>query len=116
MSLALVLSACSKGTKGKDPAPNVAVFDAAPAEIKQIWTLAVEADKTNDYYTAELMLYQLIQRDLPADQIEAARAQLAITHHRMQDGVDKGEPDAKAAFEKIRMAPPNRPPPSAPQQ
>lgn len=113
---AAVVGVCV-GCKKKDtkPAPNIAAFDDAPAEIKDVWTLALEADKTNDYYTAEVMLYDLIRRDISPAQIQTARDQLVLTHHRMQDGVDKGDPDAKAAFEKIRMAPPNRPPPAPPQ-
>jgi len=107
--LALVIPGCKKNAGGK--APNISAFDTAPEEIKQVWNLALAADKTNDYYTAEGMLYDLIRREISPAQTEAARAQLVITHHRMQDGVEKGEPEAKAAFEKIRMAPPNRPPP-----
>ena len=109
--LVVGLSAC--GNKAGDRPPNLKAFDSAAPEIKEMWTAAREADRTNDYYRAEVLLYEMIRRDLPPDQVQAARNQLVITHHRMQDAVEKGDPVAKAALDQMRMAPPNRPPRAA---
>ena len=103
---------CKKQTESSKP--NPAAFDTAAPEIKNIWDLALEADRTNDYYAAEVMLYDLTRKEITPEQLQAAKNQLVLTHHRMQDGVEKGDPEAKAAFEKIRMSPPQRPPSSAP--
>lgn len=89
--------------------PNQRAFENAPPELKEIWTQAMEADKTNDFYKAEVLLYELIRQVPAPEQVEAARSELVLVHARFQDLVSKGEPAAKAAFEQMKLNPPNRP-------
>ena len=103
----LAFVACGK--KQNFPAPNKSVFDSAPAELKDMWGQALEADRTNDYYKAEVLLYEIIRQNPAPEQTDEARKELVIVHHRMQDAVEKGDPEAKAAFQKFRENPPNRP-------
>lgn len=106
LALVCVTGACKKQAAVK---PSQQVFDTAAPEIKEMWTQALQADGTNDFYKAEVLLYELIRRDISPEQVEAARAELVLVHTRLKDLASKGDPTAKAAFEQLRMAPPNRP-------
>ena len=112
LGMSFVAAGCKKKSD-LPPPPTASAFDSAPADIKEMWTRAIEADRTNDFYGAEVLLYELTRRDLPPDQIQAAKDQILLTHTRLKDAVTKGDPQAKAAFDQIRMAPPNRPPPGS---
>ena len=109
---ALLTIGCKKKSD-LPPPPAASAFDSAPTDIKEMWTRAIEADRTNDFYGAEVLLYELTRRDLPPDQIQAAKDQIVLTHTRLKDAVTKGDPQAKASFDQFRMAPPNRPPPGS---
>lgn len=106
VAVVCVTGACKKQAAVK---PSQQVFDNAPPEIKEMWTQALQADGTNDFYKAEVLLYELIRRDIAPEQVEAARAELVLVHTRLKDLTAKGDPTAKAAFDQLRMNPPNRP-------
>ncbi len=111
--LALAGGACKK--KSTLPQPSQQAFDTAPAEIKDMWTQALEADKTNDFYKAEVLLYEIVRRNPDPAQVQAARDELVVVHTRLKDLVTKGDPTAKAAFDQMRANPPSRPQGASPQ-
>ena len=73
-----------------------------------MWTLAVEASKTNDYVTAYNMLYSLGSQNLSPDQKQAVTKQTTALNDRMLAGVEKGDPAAQKALEDLKRNPPNR--------
>jgi hypothetical protein len=83
-------------------------FDSAPQEVKQMWQKALEADKTNDYVTAETLLYAVIRPELTPEQRDAATRRLTSIRQRLDDGLEKGDPAAQAAWDELRRNPPNR--------
>jgi len=108
-SIAFLLSGCGKQPQiGDAPPPNPTAFDNAAPEIKELWTQALEADKTNDYYRAQVILYEIIRSEVPPDQVNEARRQIGVFHERLMEGVKKGDAEAKAAYEKFRELPPSR--------
>jgi hypothetical protein len=107
--LATAVTACGK--KGTHlPAGDQGVFDNATPEIKELWTQALEADRTNDYYRAQVLLFEIVQRKPSDQQVEAAKAQMTLGLQKMREGVAKGDPAAKAAFDEFRQNPPARTP------
>src|SRR5262245_42577707 len=102
----LVLPACGKKAARAGGSPNA--FDSAPAEVKQIWLAALEADKTNGYNAAQALCYVLLQQPLSPEQQTAVNQQLTSASARFQEALQKGDPVAKAALEEMRRNPPNR--------
>jgi hypothetical protein len=113
-TLAVALTGCGK--KQTVAAASPQAFDTAEPELKELWTLALEADRTNDFYRAEVLLYELTRRNLPADKEAEARKQIAFVHQHMMDEVGKGNAEAKASLDKFREQLPSRVNLSAPQQ
>jgi len=105
-SALLLFPACGKKAAPVGGSPNA--FDSAPAEVKQIWLAALEADKTNGYVAAQTLCYSLLQKSLSPDQQNAVSQQLTSVNTRFQEALQKGDPVAKAAWEEMRRNPPNR--------
>jgi hypothetical protein len=108
--LILLLPGCGHSNSGGLSAAESQAFDKGPPEVKQMWTLALEASKTNDYVTAYNMLYNLGSQSLSPDQKQAVTKQTASLNDRMLDGVGKGDPAAQNALEELKRNPPNRQP------
>jgi hypothetical protein len=105
----LFLSTGCGGKKGAAPtAKDLQAFNSAPVDVKQMWDRALEADKTNDYATAEMLLYALVRPDLTKEQREAVINRLTSVKQRLDDGLEKADPAAQAAWEELRRNPPNR--------
>jgi predicted small lipoprotein YifL len=102
----LLLAGCGK--KAPVTADDAQVFDKAAPELKQMWQIALEASKTNDYVTAEMVLYRLSRPELTPEQRDAINRQLTGLTERLNDAVAKGDPAAKAAVEELHRNPPNR--------
>jgi hypothetical protein len=102
----LLLAGCGK--KALETAGDSQVFDKASPELKQMWQTALEASKTNDYVTAEMVLYRLSRPELTPEQRDAISRQLTSLTERLNDAVAKGDPAAKAAVTELRRNPPNR--------
>jgi len=103
-----LLPACSKKNSGELTSTDAQSFDQAPAETKQMWALAMEAAKTNDYVTAYNMLYTLGGQSLSPDQKQAVTKQTTVLNDRMLAGVEKGDPAAQKALDDLKRNPPNR--------
>ena len=107
--IAVAVSACGK--KGSHlPAGDKRAFDKATPEIKELWTQALEAERTNDYYRAQVLLFEIVQRKPSDQEVEAAKAQMTLGLQKMRDAASKGDPAAKAAFDEFRQNPPGRTP------
>jgi len=104
----LLLAGCGK--KALVNANDTQVFDKASPELKQMWQIALEASKTNDYVTAEMVLYRMSRPELTPEQREAISRHLTDLTVRLNEAVVKGDPAAKAAVEELRRNPPNRQP------
>ena len=104
----LLLAGCGK--KGLVTADDVRVFDKASPELKQMWQTALEASKTNDYVTAEMVLYRLSRPELTPEQRDAISRQLTDLTERLNVAVAKDDPAAKAAVAELHRNPPNRQP------
>jgi hypothetical protein len=104
----LILGGCSKSAPGVTDRDTRA-FDQASPELKQTWAAALEASKTNDYVTAETLLYGLLGQQPTAEQTDAIRKEIAALDARLRAAVAKGDPAAKAAFEQMQRNSPRRP-------
>jgi hypothetical protein len=104
----LLLAGCGK--KALVTADDAKVFDKAAPELRQMWQTALEASKTNDYVTAEMVLYRLSRPDLVPEQQDAVNRHLTALTERLNDAVAKGDPAAKAAVTELHRNPPNRQP------
>jgi hypothetical protein len=102
----LLLAGCGK--KALVNADDVRAFDKASPELKQMWQTALEAGKTNNYVTAEMVLYRLLRPELTPEQRDAISRQLTDLTERLNEAVTKGDPAAKAAVEELHRNPPNR--------
>lgn len=103
----LILSGCGRATGGLASKEQHA-FDNASPELAQSWATAVQASKTDDYFGAEVLLYQLLRQNLTAEQKLAVEHQLTIVIERLNAALDKGDPAAKAALDQLHSNPPNR--------
>jgi hypothetical protein len=107
--IAIAVGACGKKKAvGELPATSARAFDNATPEIKDLWIQALEADKTNDYYRAEVLLFEILRQKPAEEQMAAAKDEMTLVHQRMKDGLAKGDPAAKAAFEQYQAVPPSR--------
>ncbi len=113
--LSLLVSALSLfiavgcGGKGAEPtAEDRKAFDTASPDMKQMWEKALEADKTNDYVAAETLLYALLRTETTPAQRDAVTHRLTAVTQRLNEGLEKDDPAAKAALEELHRNPPNR--------
>ncbi len=83
-------------------------FDSAAPEVAQPWAAAIEAAKTNDYFSAETLLYRLTRQGLTSEQKQAVEHQLTIVNTRLDAALDKHDPAAMAALDQLHSNPPNR--------
>ena len=102
----MLLAGCGK--KALVTADDAQVFDQAAPELKQMWQTALAASKTNDYVTAEMVLYRLSRPELTPEQKDAINRHLTSLTERLNDAVAKGDPAAKAAVAELHRNPPNR--------
>ena len=107
----LLLVGCSKKQGvGELTDADTKAFDSAPADVKQTWTTALEASKSNDYVGAQTLLYGLLAQNLSPDQKQAVTKASTLVNQRLYDGVEKGDPAALKAMEDMRRNPPGRQP------
>jgi hypothetical protein len=103
-----VTSGCKPKSGGPPSAADLQAFSGASPELKQMWELALTADKTNGYATAETLFYALLRAGVTPDQKEAVVRRLTSVTERLDAGLEKGDANAKAALEELRRNPPNR--------
>jgi tRNA A37 N6-isopentenylltransferase MiaA len=104
------LTGCGQKTAGELSSAEKRAFDQAPAELKAQWTAALEAGGTNDYVSAQTLLYGLLNQTLSQEQKQAVGKALSSLNDRLYSALDKGDPEAQKAIEELRRNPPNRPP------
>jgi hypothetical protein len=104
------LTGCGQKAAGELSSAEKRAFDQAPAELKAQWTAALEAGGTNDYVSAQTLLYGLLNQALSQEQKQAVGKALSSLNDRLYSALDKGDPEAQKAIEELRRNPPNRPP------
>ncbi len=105
----LVLACVLSGCHGKrTSAPDSQAFAQAPQELKQLWEVAVNADGTNDYATAQTVYFSLMRQELTPEQRQAVNNASTALNARMTKALEAGDPAAKAALAELRKNPPNR--------
>ena len=105
-----LLPGCGHKTGGELSSAEKRAFDQAPADLKAQWTAALEAGQTNDYVSAQTLLYGLLSQTLSPDQKQAVGKEQSLLNNRLYSGLDKGDPEAQRALEELRRNPPNRQP------
>jgi Sec-independent protein translocase protein TatA len=83
-------------------------FDQAQPELQQMWAVALEAGRTNDYFGAQTLLWKLKRQELTDAQRQALDNQMKGLNERLSAALDKGDPAAQAALRQLRENPPNR--------
>jgi hypothetical protein len=106
----VLLTGCGHKTGGELSSAEKAAFDQAPADLKAQWTAALEAGGTNDYVSAQTLLYGLLNQTLSPEQKQAVGKALSSLNDRLYSALDKGDPDAQKAIEELRRNPPSRQP------
>ncbi len=107
LALVCVAVGCGGGKK-TGGAVNPTAFDKAPPEIKQMWDTALASDKTNNFVTAEVMLYRLLRQDITPEQKEAVAGAIASVKDHLGAALEKGDPAAKEALAELQRHPPTR--------
>ena len=105
--LTLVAGCGHKGSQ-KLSSNDLKAFDSAPAEVKQVWLMAVEASKTNDYVGGQTLFHRLLNQELTPEQKDAVSKESTALNQRLYDAFDKGDAAAVKAVEELRRNPPNR--------
>jgi len=100
---------CGNKAGGKLSSADLKVFDSAPEEVKQMWTRALEASKTNDYVGGATLLNQLLSGDLTPQQRDVVSRESTSLNSRLYGAVEKGDPEAQKAVQELRRNAPNRP-------
>ena len=103
-AITMLATGCSKHAKGGASEQEQAkALESASPRIQADWKLAVEAAQTNDYATAFLTLRKLQgQTDLTPEQRTAVDGKMTQVNDAMLAAVQKGDPEAKKAFDEIR--------------
>ncbi len=104
----LFLTGCGKKAEPALSGAEIGAFDKAPQEMKQTWNLALEASKTNDYVTAQTLLFGLLRQQPTPEQTEAIQKEIGLSRQRLEEALAKGDPAAQAALKQLRLNPPNR--------
>ena len=84
-------------------------FDSAPAELKQTWSNALEAAKSNDYVAGQTLFMKLLSEELTPQQRDAVSKASTDLNARLYAAFEKGDPGAQKAIQELRSNPPNRP-------
>ena len=101
-AITMLATGCGKHAK-VDASEQGKALESASSQTQAEWKLAVEAAKTNDYAAAYLMLRKLQgQTDLTPEQHTAVDAKLTQVNDAMLAAVQKGDPEAKKAFDEIK--------------
>ncbi len=108
LAATLLAGGCGRKAGPALSAADNQAFDKAPPEVKQVWDRVLEADRTNDYFSAQRLLYELAQRPLPPEQKNAVSNETAVISKRMYDAAEKGDAAALNAIQQLRRNPPNR--------
>jgi len=100
---------CGGKKEGGPPTANDRhAFDGAAQGMKEMWDEALKADEANDYSKAETLLYALVRPEITPEQRAAVTRRLTSVTQRLDEGLVKGDPGAKAALDELRRNPPNR--------
>src|SRR5207237_814721 len=82
----LLFSIGCGGKKSAAPSSkDLQAFNSAAPDIKQMWETALQADKTNDYATAETLLYALVRPELTKEQQDAVSHRLTSVKQRLDE-------------------------------
>lgn len=106
-SFCLLLGFAAAGCKKSSAAAGVdpKVFDSAPPELKEAWTMALSAAQTNGYATAYLTLRRMQgQPGLNEAQNRAIAAESTLVNNRMTEAARNGDAEAVKAMQEIRAA------------
>jgi len=109
IAAALVGVSCGCRAKANREAVASQSFVQAPDDLKQMWELALAAARTNDYATAQTLLFALMREQLTPEQRQAVNDESTALNDRLLKEVEKGDPAAKTALEELHLHPPNRP-------
>lgn len=103
----LLIAGCGQKT-AKLSSADAHQFDNAPPELAQKWQTVLNADKSNDWVTARVALYDLSREKLTPEQEQAVGNEMLSLKQRMQAAAEKGDPAALKAYEELRDHPVNR--------
>lgn len=105
-SLAAVSTAlfcgCGPGSP-KVSSADLKAFDSASPELRERWTQAQAAARTNDYVQAILALRSLMPLNLSAEQRRAVDNAMGACDAKMMKAVEHGDPAAQKALETLRL-------------
>jgi hypothetical protein len=103
LSVALgFLAGCSKNASQQLSAADLKAFDAAAPELKQIWSVALEASKTNDYAGGQILFTKILNQELSPAQRDAVSKESTALNQRLYAAFEKGDPAAQKAIEELR--------------
>ncbi len=93
---------------GAKPAPKLTAseqhaFDSASPTLAQMWQTALVAGSSNDYVTAQTLLYGLSRTDLTPEQTEAVGKEITALKQRLNAAAQKADPAALKALEELRQ-------------
>ena len=98
----LLLSGCAKGGSQQLSASDLKAFDSAAPDMKQMWSTALEASKTNDYVGGQLLFGKLLAMELSPAQRDAVSKESTALNQRLYDAFSKGDPAAQKAMQELR--------------
>ncbi len=85
---------------------DMKAFEAAPRELKETWSRAHAAAKTNDYASAILTLRSLLAQKLSVEQIEAVQDAIRAYNVKLVTAADRGDVAAQKGLETLRNSAP----------
>ena len=109
VAVVLLCGGCKKGSSPGPTAAEIKAFEAATPEVKQVWQVALDADRTNDYGKGLSVYYSLLHENLTEEQREAVGRLSTGLKQRLSDAAQKGDAAALAALQELRQRAPNRP-------
>jgi hypothetical protein len=96
-----LVEGCKRGSLPSVAAGSKAFESAAP-ELREAWSAAVAADRTNGYAEAYATLIKLRHPSvLTPDQLQAVNALYHSVTMRLSEALKRGDPAAKQAAEEI---------------
>lgn len=87
---------------------DLAAFNGATPEVKQLWEDARKADKADDYLAAGNNYRALLAKGVTPEQMAAVQTALGGLNIRLNEAAIKGDAAAKKALEAAKEAAPRR--------
>ena len=103
----MIIVGCSKGGIGKGTmfTPEKAKLFVADPTLKTLWDTGEAAMKTNDYYTANVVLRKLVsQPNLSADQNAAIVDTMTTLNEQLSKRLKAGDSDAQRSQQLLGKA------------